>query len=344
MDRLRGGLVGCGFFSRNHLHAWREVKGADIVAVCDLDEEKARARAEEFGIERIFTDAEEMLRNVPLDFVDVATQAHTHLPLVELAARNGVPAICQKPLAPSMEEARAIVDACEDAGTLLMIHENFRWQTPMRNLKGAAAEIGDLFFGRITFRSAYDVYADQPYLAKDERFILYDLGVHLLDLARFFFGEADRLYCQTSRVNPRINGEDVATVMLETTGGATCLIEASYASKLEAELFPQTLVHLEGSKGSISLNAGYDLTTVKGKQVDRRSVAPRMFPWSKPPAEAIQDSMVAIQQHWVECLTSGHKPETSGVDNLRTLGLTFGAYESAETGLPYREGSSLRGS
>jgi D-apiose dehydrogenase len=343
MDRLRGGLVGCGFFSRNHLHAWREVEGADIVAVCDLDEEKARTRAREFGIERTYTDAEKMLRDGSVDFVDVATQAHTHLPLVRLAARYGAPVICQKPLAPSMEKARAIVDACKDAGTALMIHENFRWQTPMRNLKDAATQIGDLFFGRISFRSAYDVYADQPYLAEDERFILYDLGVHLLDLARFFFGDADRLYCQTARVNPRVNGEDVATVMLKTTSGTTCLVEASYASELEVELFPQTLVHLEGPGGSVTLDAGYSLTTVKDKQVDHRIVAPRKFSWSTPPTEAIQDSMVAIQQHWVECLTSRREPETSGADNLRTLDLMFGAYESAETGLPYRQGSGSRG-
>ena len=343
MDSLRGGLVGCGFFSRNHLHAWREVRGAGIVAVCDLDEEKARARAQEFGIKGIYTDAEEMLRDGSVDFVDVATQAHTHLPLVTLAARYGAPVICQKPLAPRVEEARAIVEACQDAGTPLMIHENFRWQTPMRDLKDAAAQIGDLFFGRISFRSAYDVYADQPYLAEDERFILYDLGVHLLDLARFFFGDVERLYCRTARVNPRINGEDVATVMVETAGGATCLVEASYASKLEVELFPQTLVHLEGTEGSATLHADYSLTTVKDGQVDSRSVAPRRYSWSTPPAEAIQDSMVAIQQHWVECLASGREPETSGVDNLKTLGLVFGAYESAETGLPYPEGSDRGG-
>lgn len=344
MDSLRGGLVGCGFFSRNHLHAWREVQGADIVAVCDLDTEKARARAREFGIRRIYADAEEMLRDGSVDFVDVATQARTHLPLVKLAARYGVPVICQKPLAPSMEEAGVIVNACEDAGTLLMVHENFRWQTPMRNLKEAAAEIGDLFFGRISFRSAYDVYADQPYLAEDERFILYDLGVHLLDLARFFFGEAERLYCQTARVNPRINGEDVATVMLEATGGATCLVEASYASRLGTELFPQTLVRLEGTRGSVVLDAGYGLTTVKDERIDHRNVAPRKFSWSTPPAEVVQDSVVAIQQHWVECLREGRDTETSGRDNLKTLELVVGAYESAETGLPYRKENGTSGS
>lgn len=343
MSRLRGGIIGCGFFSRNHQHAWREVEGADIVAVCDTDEGRARASAQEFGVEAVYSDAEEMLRDGSLDFVDVVTQAHTHLPLIELAARYGVPAICQKPLAPSLQEARAIVDACEAADTPLMVHENFRWQTPVRDLKEATTHIGDLFFGRISFRSGYDVYADQPYLASDERFILYDLGVHLLDLARFLFGEAERLYCQTARVNPRIRGEDVATAMLEMSGGATCLVEASYASKLERELFPQTLIHVEGSEGSVVLGPDYGLTIVGNGRTDRRTAAPTNRPWSTPPAQAVQDSVVAIQRHWVQCLTTGREPETSGRDNLKTLELVFGAYRSAETGLPYRGGSDPGG-
>jgi len=242
-----------------------------------------------------------------------------------------------------MEEARAIVEACGDANVPLMVHENFRWQRPMRELKEAAVGLGEPFFGRISFRSSYDVYADQPYLAEDERFIIYDLGVHLLDLARFFLGDIERLYCRTGRVNPRIRGEDVATVLLETAGGATCVVEASYASKLEKELFPQTLVHLEGSGGSATLGPDYELTVVEDGRAERRVVAPERFSWSTAPAEAVQQSVVAIQRHWVECLREGREPETSGEDNLKTLGMVFGAYESAETGLPYGKRESPEG-
>ena len=116
-----------------------------------------------------------------------------------------------------------MVAACEAAGVRFMVHENFRWQTPMRALKAAAAEIGKLFFARITWRSAEDVYKNQPYLATDSRFIVYDLGVHLLDLARFYLGEAEALHCLTQRVNPRIRAEDVATILLRMAGGAACV-------------------------------------------------------------------------------------------------------------------------
>ena len=326
---LRGVVVGCGFFARNHLHAWRALEGIEVVAVCDADEARAREAAHAFGVPRVYGDAARMLADLRPDFVDVATPPHAHRALVELAARTGTHVICQKPLAPTLDDARAMVDACRAAGVQFMVHENFRWQTPMRALREAAAEIGEPFFGRVSFRSAFDVYAAQPYLATDERFILYDLGVHLLDLARFFLGECELLGCATHGVNPRIRGEDAATVLLRSARGAACVVDMSYASRLERELFPQTLVHLEGSEGSATLGADYTLTVVDARGTRREQAPPRRHAWSTPPAEAIQDSVVAIQRHWIECLREGREPETSGADNLRTLSLVFAAYDAA---------------
>lgn len=331
MANLRGGLIGCGFFARNHLHAWREVQGAEIAAVCDVDGERARRTAEEFGVPAAFSDAEAMLRETELDFVDVVTQPGSHRELVELAARHGRHVICQKPLAPTLEDGRAMVAAGEAAGVRFMCHENFRWQRPMRALKEAASGLGDLFFGRILWRTPYDVYANQPYLAEDPRFIIADVGVHLLDLARFFMGDAAEVYCHTRRVNPRIRGEDTATIMLRTQAGATCVVELSYASRLEEDLFPQTLVHLEGSHGTATLGPHFQLTVVDEAGARRPDASPRAYSWSEPGREAIQESVVAIQQHWTDCLRQGREPETSGADNVRTLALVFGAYESAET-------------
>lgn len=330
MAELRGALIGCGFFSRNHLHAWNDVEGARIVALCDMDEGRARGRAREFGIDRVYTDAAAMLRSEKPDFVDVVTQPHTHRPLVELAADHGVNVICQKPLAPSLEDARAMEAACRAAGVRFMVHENFRWQRPMRALQEAAGGIGNLFYGRISWRTAWDVYTDQPYLATDPRFIIADLGVHLLDLARFFMGEAKQLYCHTQRVNPRVRGEDVATVLLRMARGATCVVEMSYFSKLEEELFPQTLVYLEGTRGSATLGPHFWLTVVREGEVTTQDVGPGPLPWGTPLVQHIQESVVRIQQHWVECLREGKEPETSGADNLKTLALVDGSYLSAD--------------
>lgn len=327
---LRGSLVGCGYFASNHLHGWAEVEGADIVAVCDLDRARARSCAERFGIASAYAELEAMLDGERLDFVDIVTQADTHATLVQRVAAAGVDVICQKPLAPSLAEAEAIVASA--SGVTMMVHENFRWQRPMRLMKEAASRIGEIFFCRIHFRSGYDVYANQPYLATDERFILYDLGVHLFDLARFFCGEAERLTCHTARVNPDIRGEDVATALLDMRSGAHVIVDLSYASKLEHETFPNTLVHLEGSTGSVVLGPEGRLTLTTPAGVEHIDASARTYPWSAPPGQAIQESVVEIQRHWVECFRSGREPETTGRDNLRTLELTFAAYASAERG------------
>ena len=247
-----------------------------------------------------------------------------------MAAERGVNVICQKPLAPSLEEAEQIVQACRNV--TLMVHENFRWQRPLLELKQAAADLGELFFGRIHFRSGYDVYADQPYLATDERFIVYDLGVHLFDLARFFFGEAKTLTCHTRRVNPAIVAEDVATALLQMHSGAHVVVDMSYASKLERETFPQTLVDLEGTEGSARLHADYRLSVTTNGGTRHRDVSPRAFDWTPAPVTAIPESVLNIQRHFIDCLKTGRTPDTAGADNLRTLELTFGAYRSAQVG------------
>lgn len=332
---LKGALIGCGYFANNHLNAWRDVTGAELIAVCDQDVGRANKAAKTFGIANVYSDAGKMLQEQGLDFVDVVTQAPSHRPIVELVASYGVNVICQKPFAPTMDDARAMVIACKQAHVQLMVHENFRWQRPIRALKAASETIGDLFFGRVVFRNAHDIFTNQPYLATDDRFIIYDLGIHLLDVARFCMGDVSRLFCHTQSVNPKVNGEDTATITLVMESGATCVVEACYFSHLETDNFPQTLLHLEGTNGSATLDVNYNLTTVVAGQTTKTHVPPQPPSWSSGPGLAIQDSVVAICQHWVDCLHNGLTPETSGLDNLKTLELVFGAYESAETKMVY---------
>src|SRR5215831_20024988 len=127
--QVRGGLIGCGFFATNHLHAWRQLDGVDIVALCDSNSERLEATARQFGVERTYRDAQALFENERLDFVDVATTVESHRALVELAAAARVPCICQKPFARTAEDAEAMVKACRSANVALMVHENFRWQT-----------------------------------------------------------------------------------------------------------------------------------------------------------------------------------------------------------------------
>lgn len=338
----KGALIGCGFFAQNQLRAWAETGDAGVVALCDRDAERLAATAAYFGIARTYEDAAEMLERERPDFVDIATTVASHVPLVTLAARAGVPVICQKPFTETLGEAACLVETCRQAGVPLMVHENFRWQAPIRAVRRVLerGEIGRPFWARITFRSSYDVYAGQPYLAEGSRFIIQDLGIHLLDVSRFLFGEVSSMTARTQRVNPRIAGEDVATMMLAHAAEVTTIVDCSYASARERELFPQCLIEIDGASGTLRLGADYELVVHVDGTTRRETVAPDEARWGPAPWHGIQESVFNIQEHFVDCLRTGCEPETSGADNLNTLALVEAAYLSTQHGStpvdPYR--------
>lgn len=331
---LKGALIGCGFFAQNQMHAWQMIEGVQIVALCDMDQDRRDRTARDFGVARTYADAVQMMATEDLDFVDIATTVGSHRMLVQAAADAGLHVICQKPFAETMEDARAMVAAVEGAGRTLMVHENFRWQSAIRAaiaaLKGGA--IGTPFFGRVSFRSGYDVFSGQPYLATDPRFIIQDLGIHILDISRALFGDVARISASTTRINPAIKGEDVATMMLDHEGGVTSVVDCSYATRRTPETFPQTLLEIDGDQGTLRLDAGYRLVIQNAAGEDIRDVAPPLLPWAERPWHNIQESVHLIQTHFIDCLRAGGQPETSGHDNLKTLALVEAAYASARDG------------
>src|ERR1700730_13496926 len=111
MRRLVGGIIGCGFFGSIQMEAWRRMPDVEIRAACD----PAPGRAATFGC-RAYLDASEMFAHEQLDFVDIATRPESHLDLVMLAAAHRIPVICQKPMAPSWQDAIAMVEASASAG------------------------------------------------------------------------------------------------------------------------------------------------------------------------------------------------------------------------------------
>jgi predicted dehydrogenase len=329
---FRVGVIGCGFFAQNHLAAWASMDDVVLASVCDLD--KARAAAKTYNAGAAYADAAEMLDRERLDFVDVATTMESHESLVGMAAKRKIPTIVQKPLAPSWKDCVSIVETCRAAGIPFMVHENTRFLTPVRNAREVVASgaIGRPTWARVSFRTAHDIYGKQPYLAKVDKFVILDLGVHMLDVARFLMGEATKLYSQTQSVKPGIAGEDMATIVLQHEGAATSVVECSYASPIHPDPFPQLSLQVEGTAGSLRLSPGYRLSVFSNGEASETDVSPAMLPWSTPPWHGTQESVLRIQRHWVQCLRDKREPETSGADSLKTYGLVFSAYESARTG------------
>jgi D-apiose dehydrogenase len=329
---LRFAILGAGFWARYQLAAWREVTGAECVAIYNRTRGKAEELAREVGVPAVYDDAEALIDRERPDFLDVITSPDTHARFVELAASRRVPVVCQKPMAPTLAEAERMVQICAETGTPFIVHENWRWQTPLRELKALldSGQIGRPFRARIQYSNSFPVFDNQPFLKTLDEFILTDIGSHILDVARFLFGDAERLYCQTHRVHPDIRGEDVATVMLEH-GDLTCTCEMSYASKLEHERFPQTYVLIEGDRGSLELCPDYWIRcTTESGTLARRHVPPS-YPWANPAYDLIHASIVACNADILRSLRGGPPAETRAEDNIKTIRLVFGSYQSART-------------
>jgi D-apiose dehydrogenase len=331
---LRFALLGAGFWARYQLAGWGELEDATCVAVCDRDRCRAERLAHDFGVAAVYDDAAAMLATERLDFVDVVTDVDSHAPLVRLAAQRGVAAICQKPLGPSLDVARDMVAACADAGVPLLVHENWRWQAPLRAVKAvlASGRLGTIVRARLDYAHSFPVFDNQPFLKDLDQFILTDIGTHILDVARFLWGEARELYCQTRRIHPDIKGEDVATVMLRMTNDVTVTCNMSYASRWELDRFPETFVAVEGSRGGVSLGPGGVVTEVSDSGPTSSVIEPLTYPWADPAYALIHSSIVACHRNLLAALRGTGEAETTGVDNLRTLALVFAAYESAGAG------------
>ena len=333
MTKLRFAIFGTGFWANYQIPGWLELQEVSCVAAYNRTRSKAEKIAQKFNIERVYDDPAALLEKEQLDFVDICTDVDTHLLYTEMAAKKGLDIVCQKPMAPSLAQARKMVQVCKESGVKLFINENFRWQAPIRKVKQMmdAGLIGEVFKAHISFCSAFPVFDNQPFLAELDQFILTDVGSHVLDVARFICGDAKSLMCLTKRVNPNIKGEDVANCFMEMKNGIHCYVEMSYASLLEREAFPQTFILLEGSQGSIRLTHDFvvEITTKEG--TTRETVSPTMYDWADPDYAVVHSSIVDAQRNILNGLKGG-KAETTGEDNLQTAALVWKSYESAKTG------------
>ncbi len=214
------------------------------------------------------------------------------------------------------------------------MHENWRWQAPIRAFREVlvSGRLGKVIRGRIDFANSFPVFDNQPNLKEQEQFIIADMGTHILDVARFLWGEATDLYCQTRRIRADIKGEDVATVMMRMGNDVTVTANMSYASRWEFDRFPETFIYVEGSEGGASLGADCTVRVFTRDGVEERRVAPPDYAWANPDYALIHASIVECSRNLLSALRGDGTAETTGEDNLKTLELVFAAYDSAASG------------
>lgn len=336
-NRLRGVCVGAGYFADYQYEAWSRIPEVEIAALCNRSVERGRTTAVKHGIPRVYgwDELDRMLDREKPDFVDIITPPETHLDVVQHAAARGIAIICQKPLAPTWEEAVAVVNAARMHGVRLLVHENWRWQPWYREMKRQldAGALGELFSISVRMRMgdgwAADAYlARQPFFRNYPRLLVYETGIHFLDTFRFLGGEIASIYARLQQRNAAIAGEDAGQIVCGFASGATAILDASRYNEAETADARYTFgtVRVDGRRGHLELDLEGNLTLKPLGEPSRRLD----YPHERKGFAG--DCVYHLQRHFVDRMLDGAPFESTGDDYLKSVALVEACYRSHASG------------
>ncbi|PWH84416.1 gfo/Idh/MocA family oxidoreductase [Algibacter marinivivus] len=336
-NKLKGVAIGAGYFSKFQYEAWTRIHEVKITALCNSNLERAKNIMEPYGIMNHYTDYKEMILKEKPDFVDIITPPETHFEMCKFAADNGVHIICQKPLAPTYEESKKIVDYVASKGVRFVVHENFRFQPWHREIKNIINndEVGSLF--SLNFRSRMgDGWGEnaylgrQPYFRDYKKLLVYETGVHFIDTFRYHAGEVTSAYAILKRLNPVIKGEDSGFLVLNFENNSHAIWDANRYNennfKKSRYTFGEYLI--DGSKGSIRLYSDGTITVQKlGEKEKQHNYMHNDIGFAG-------DCCYIFQRDFIDKLISGETFETNGENYLKTLQVQEAIYKSSEINAP----------
>ena len=340
MTQFKGVCVGAGYFSHFQYEAWGRIPEVTITAMCNRNAERARAIMDTFGIANHYADYREMLEKEKPDFVDIITPPPTHLEMCKVAADLGIHVICQKPLAPTFDEARQIVDHTGRAGIRFMVHENWRFQPWHRQIKKLldSGVVGDKIHS-LYFRSRMgdgwgkDAYIPrQPYFRDYPRLLVYENGIHFIDTYRYIAGEIKEVYAVLKKLNAVIAGEDYAAVVFHFASGTTGIWDANRYNESNVEnpryTFGEFLVDANGGSIRLYLDGRVTVQPLGEREQEK--------PYHHEDRGFSGDCCYFTQRHFIDRMLDGKPFETNGPEYLRSLAVQEAVYTSAESGRPQR--------
>lgn len=331
--------IGAGYFSGFQFEAWNRIPEVTVTAISNRTESKARQQMAEYSIPRFYSDWREMIDRERPDFVDIITPPETHEEICAHAASAGVAIVCQKPLAPTLDESRRIVENARKSEVRFMVHENFRWQPWYREIKRLLedGEIGSPTHLYFRMRTG-DGWGDDAYLARQPffrdypRLLVYETAVHFIDTFRYLLGEIVEVFAKLRRLNPVIRGEDTGQILFSFESGATAILDANRYNEAEvhAPRFTFGELRLDGARGHLAMEAD---STMRIKPLGGPV---RPHDYAREDRNFAGDCVYSLQRHFVDCLTGGEAFESHGEDYLKTLTVVDAVYESASTGRAVR--------
>lgn len=323
----RVGIVGAGLMGGWHATRWRQLP-VELAGFYDRQPEKADAAAREHG-GRAFGSLDEFFANV--DVVDVCTPTYEHAGPVIAAAQAGKDIVCEKPLARHLEDAEAMIAACEGAGVRLFIAQVVRFFSEFARAKatldsGALGKVGVVR----TIRGGNFPRPDTWYgdFEKSGGVIL-DLAIHDIDYVRWLCGDVTRVFARGLSFSD-IPATDHALITLRFASGAIGHIEGSWA--FPAGTF-RTFLEIAGDQGLLHFdNLATSPLAVALKQNEAAAEGAVTVPGS--PLDPADDAYVRELKHFLDCLDSGDPLLVTPRDALEALRVALAAIESVRTGQP----------
>jgi predicted dehydrogenase len=329
---LRIGLAGAGWISRTYAAALARVPDARLAAVWSRSAERAQRFAAECGCAVATDRVEQLFAHV--DVVCVNSPNFLHAEHAIAAARAGKHVIVEKPLAVSMEEGRAIVRACADAGVGLAYAEELPFAPKferVRELLASGALGGPLY---VTQREAHAGPYSPWFFTREEAGggVLMDMACHGIECVRWVLGKPPvrSVAARLARLRHAERGplEDHAVLHLEFDGGVGALVEASWA--LEGGM--QSRLEVWGARGYVEADL-LQHTGVRAFAKDGGVPFAASAGWCTPPADWLWENGYPQElAHFLECFRSGAAPSESGDDGIAVLEILCAAYASARAG------------
>ncbi len=350
MNPIRVAIVGCGRISDLHQMGYRDNPDARIVAVCDTSKSRASKKAKEWGVDKVYTNFDQVLEDKDVDLVELLTPHHLHCPMTVQACHAGKHVSVQKPMALSAAEADEMIFASEKAGVILRVYETFVFYAPAVRAKQMveAGDIGEVRAVRMHVNTGTsDTSWKVPLSAWLWRFnekqcgggpLVFDHGYHLFSLGYYLGGPVEKVFAWIDQTPVKEAGGIVridapAVIMFQYKASRRFgLLDIEYTPKMRiySDYYADDdRIEIIGEKGILFINR-YTTKTVDLPEL-------MLFKDGKTtpvPVEGVSwhDSFIATTQDFIAKLKAGGQPRLDGLTGKAVLQFTLAALQSAATG------------
>lgn len=351
MTTVKIGVIGTGSISEYHLQAYQANPHAELVAVCDLNEQRAKQYAERFGATKVYTNVEQLLQDEEIDAVSICTWNATHAEFSIAALRAGKHVLVEKPLSRTVEEALQIEQAVAESGKLLQVGFVRRYDANLQMLKKFvdAGELGEIYYAKATLLRRLGNpggwFAD---IERSGGGPLIDLGVHVIDVCWYLMGRPQVVsvsgntyhklgnrsniqnldFYKAADYDPSKNTvEDLANAMIRFANGASLIVDVSFTLHAAQD---DLAVKLYGEKGGLELEPEIKLVTEKHDTI--LNIMPQTNHRSFDFVGAFRHEI----NHFIDCVRNGEQPLSPVQDGVEIMKILRAIYESAQTGKEIR--------